>query len=189
MEDGLMRSGRGIIIVLIVLTALGVACTGRPQGGGDKTTGGGSTGGGTTGGGTDVSGRWEGRMDIIEIRQINVPKPPPTLYPGETTKADISCSLGGQVTVELAQTGSQASLDGHGSANGGCTRDGDIQGMGTVTGNQLTVTGLNLLGCTVSLTATFDGDSMTGSVTGIGALPSDCRIQTGELQLHRTGSA
>src|SRR5437868_4099241 len=127
-----MRPGRGIIAVLIVLAALGVSCKARTDAGKGSTTSGGTsdngttdngttnggttsggttdngtTNGGTTNGGTDVSGRWEGRMDIIEIHQVIVPKPPPTLYPGETTKVTTSCSLGGQVTVELTQDGSQ----------------------------------------------------------------------------------
>ena len=168
--------------------------TGSGTTGGGTTSGGGTTGGGTDGG-TSLTGTWEGQVQITVLLQSTIPKPPPVDYPGQLTTIDIPCSMGGDLRVQFAQNGSQIRIEGHGStesSDGGgtrCQRVGDIQGTGTVNGDQLNFGSLDLLGCTVSFTATINGDNVTGSVIGTGALPPACRVQAGEVQLHRSGSS
>jgi hypothetical protein len=174
--------------------------TGGGTTGGGTTSGDGTTGGGTTSGGTDggtpLTGTWEGQVQITVLVQRTIPKLPPTDYPGQMTTIDVPCSISGDLTVEFAQDGSDVRIEGHGSAKssdeGGTQCQqlvGDIQGTGTVNGDQLNFDSLDLLGCTVSFTATINGDNVTGSVIGTGALPPACRVQAGEVQLHRAGSS
>lgn len=195
-----MRTNLRPVLLVLMLLVLTASCasdstsTGGGNGGGGGGGGGGGSGGGGgggSGGGIQVTGVWEGTIQLTERVQVTVPKPPPTDFLGQTTTQDRACTLNGNLTLQLEQQGSGVSVNGDGSAEGGgCQRDGEASGSGTVTagGRELGFTSLNLLGCTLApFTATITGDNLAADVTGVAAAHPACRLVMGHLQLHRTG--
>jgi hypothetical protein len=171
-----------LILLILLLGQLAVACSGG-NGGGN----GGGSGGGNGGGQVQVTGKWDGNIQITERREVDAP--PPTQFPGQ--KQISTRTLSGTLTLQLEQQGSSVSASGDGSVEGsGWGRDGPANGSGTITAGArgISFTTFELLGCALTpFTATVTDDSLTADVTGMAASPLACVLVMGHLQLHRTG--